>query len=175
MLNADSIGIEKHLYFVTKRLMIDTKEFFESVAKLQIALGIKSKKKSHKAISVINEDRQEFGVILGDKIDLSKALKYPITSIDLIMRNPDGTLQQISKNTFRNVLIDQSSVIQIQPLFQAYWIIDIKEWFTALIKIVTPNEPRKPESIEFVCDTYYSVSSKSCTHKEKGESDNVLI
>ena len=80
----------------------------------------------------------------------------------------------------KNFLIDQTSVIQIQPLFQARWIIEImrsvkskktyKKWFTALIKIVTPNEPWNPESTEFVWDTYHWVSSKSCTHKERGES-----
>ena len=40
-----------------------------------------------------------------------------------------------------------------------------KEWFPVSIKIVTPNEPWNPESTEFVCDTYRSISSKSCTHK----------
>ena len=65
----------------------------------------------------------------------------------------------------KNFLIDQTSVIQIQPLFQARWIIEImrsikskktnKKWFTALIKIVTPNEPWNPEFIEFVWDTYH--------------------
>ena len=45
-----------------------------------------------------------------------------------------------------------------------------KEWFTALIKIVTPNKHWNPKSIEFVCGTYRSVSSKSCTRTERGES-----
>ena len=44
-----------------------------------------------------------------------------------------------------------------------------KEWFTALTKIVTPNMHWNPESTEFVCDTYRSISSKSCTRKEKGK------
>ena len=81
------------LNFVTERLVKGTKGFFEPIAKLQIALGIKSKKKTPKAISVIKEDRQAFGVILGDEIDLSEALKYPITSISLSNENLDGTLR----------------------------------------------------------------------------------
>ena len=81
------------LNFVTERLVKGTKGFFEPIAKLQIALGIKSKKKTPKAISVIKKDRQAFGVILGDEIDLSEALKYPITSISLSKENLDGTLR----------------------------------------------------------------------------------
>ena len=102
-----------------------TKEFFEPIAKLQIAFGIKGKKKTSKAISVIKEDRQAFSVILGNEIDLSEALKYPITSIPLSIRNPDDTLRQSPKNIFRNFLIDQSSAIQIEPHFQTRWIIEI--------------------------------------------------
>ena len=45
-----------------------------------------------------------------------------------------------------------------------------KEWFTALIKIVIPNKYWNPESIQFVCDTYSSITSKSCMRKERGES-----
>ena len=44
-----------------------------------------------------------------------------------------------------------------------------KEWLTWLTKILTPNKHRNPELIEFVCDTYCSISSKSCTLTEKGE------
>ena len=75
LLNADRAGNEKYLNFVTKRLVKGTKRFFEPIAKLQIVLGIKSTKKTPKAISVIKEDRQAFGAILGDEIDLSEALK----------------------------------------------------------------------------------------------------
>ena len=45
-----------------------------------------------------------------------------------------------------------------------------KEWFSALIKIVIPNEPWNPESNEFVCETYHSVSSKSYSRKKRGKS-----
>ena len=45
-----------------------------------------------------------------------------------------------------------------------------KEWFTALIKIVTSNKHWNHESTEFVCDICRSITRKSCTRKEKGES-----
>ena len=45
-----------------------------------------------------------------------------------------------------------------------------KEWLSWLTKILTPNKHRNPESTEFVCDTYCSISSKSCTLTERGES-----
>ena len=145
LLNADSIGNEKYLSFVTERLAKGTKGFFEPIGNLQIALDIKSKKKTPKAISVIKEDRKAFGVISGDKIDLNEALKCSITSTPLIIENPDGTLRQSLKNTFRNFLIDQSSAVETQPIFQALWIIETmaimrgvksketyKDWFTVL-------------------------------------------
>ena len=56
MLNADSVGNEKDLNFVTERLMKETKGFFEPIAKSKIALGIESKKKTPKTISVTRED-----------------------------------------------------------------------------------------------------------------------
>ena len=79
--------------------MKETKGFFEPIAKSKIALGIESKKKTPKTISVTREDSQAFGVILGDKIDLSEALKYLITSIHLSKGNPHGTLDK-PKNAF---------------------------------------------------------------------------
>ena len=48
----------KYLNFVTERLVKGTRGFFEPTANLQIALGIKSKKKTPKAIAVIKEDMQ---------------------------------------------------------------------------------------------------------------------
>ena len=87
-------------------------------------LALKVKRKTPKAISVIKEDRQAFGVILGDDIDLVEALTYPITSLPLSIGNPGGTLGQSTKNTFHNFLIDQSSAIETQMPFLAGRIID---------------------------------------------------
>ena len=65
---------------------------------------------------------------------------------------------------------------------QAHWIIDTmtimrsvkskkiyEVWLSWLTKILTPNN-HNPASTEFVCDTYCSISSKSCTLTERGES-----
>ena len=73
--------------------------------------------------------------------------------------------------------------MQTQPPFQARWIIGTmaimrsvkskktyKEWFTALIKLVTKNKHWNSDSIGFICDTFRLISSKSCTHTEMGES-----
>ena len=71
LLNADSIDNEKFLNFVTERLIKGAKGFFEQIVKLPIALGMKSKKETPKAISVLKEHRQAFDVVLVDEIDLS--------------------------------------------------------------------------------------------------------
>ena len=41
-------------------------------------------------MSAIKENRQVFAVILGSKIDLNEALKFPITAVPLCLRNLDG-------------------------------------------------------------------------------------
>ena len=141
---------------------------------MQIALGTKSKKKTPKATSVIKEDRQVFGVILGDEIDLSEALKYPITSIPLGIGSPDGTLRQSPKNIFWNFLIYQSSAMETQPPFQARWIIDtmtimrsVKSKKTyALIEIVNPNKHWNPLNL-FLTHTVQLVEKVVRAQKEE--------
>ena len=98
------LGMKNVSILSPKECWKEQKGFFEQIAKLQIALGIKSKKKTPMRIAVIKEDRQAFGVILVNEIDLIEALKYPITSISLSIENPDGTLRQSPKNTFWNFL-----------------------------------------------------------------------
>ena len=56
---------------VMRNISKGAKGFFEQIAKLQIALGMKSKKKTPGAITLLKEHRQAFDVVLAAKIDLS--------------------------------------------------------------------------------------------------------
>ena len=50
---------------------------------MRIAFGIKNNNKNPKVILAIKKDTQTFGLIFGDKINLSESFRYPITSIPL--------------------------------------------------------------------------------------------
>ena len=54
-----------------------------NICEMRIALGIKNNNKNPKAILAIKKDTQTFGLIFGDKINLSESFRYPITSIPL--------------------------------------------------------------------------------------------
>lgn len=51
-----------------------TKSFFDPIKKIHLPTGLKNKKAKLKALSVVKEDRQAFGVIPGTNTDLSEAL-----------------------------------------------------------------------------------------------------
>lgn len=47
-----------------------------------------------------------------------------MTTISLALVNPDGSLQQVSKSTLRNQLIDESKTLSDVPNGKADWFID---------------------------------------------------
>lgn len=55
---------------------------------------MKSEKANPSTFSVVKEDRETFGAILGTNTDLSEALKYPITTVSLNKANLDHTLRK---------------------------------------------------------------------------------
>ena len=56
----------------------------------------------------MKEDRQAFGVVLGEEVNLEDAFRYPITSVPLNLANPDSTIRQNPKHHSCNYLIDIS-------------------------------------------------------------------
>ena len=56
---------------------------------------MKKPKKIRKIVSVMKEDKQAFGVMLGEKVNLLKeAFRYPVTSATLSLAFSDLTLGQ---------------------------------------------------------------------------------
>ena len=67
-----------------------------------IDTGIQKTKKAPRAISIIKEDTQPFGVICAKAVRLEEAFNFPITSIPFNLTYPEGTLRQYDKSNFRN-------------------------------------------------------------------------
>ena len=85
---------------------------------------MKKTKKIRKAVSVMKEDSQAFGVILGEDVNLEEAFWYSVTSVPLGLIFPDSSLKQNLTNHFRNYLIDLSKARESTPPNKAPWIID---------------------------------------------------
>ena len=56
--------------------MKGTKKFFDPIKKANLDTGIKRKPRANK-VSAIKEDRQAFGMVLSENIDLEEALNTP--------------------------------------------------------------------------------------------------
>ena len=89
-----------------------------------INTGLKKKKNIPKAVTIIKEDRQAFGLLLSKEMDLSEAFQYPITSVSLSIATPDSQLRSGPKYLFGNLLINESKAeTNISPE-NAIWIYD---------------------------------------------------
>ena len=65
---------------------------FDATRKTNLDTGIKRKPRTNKA-SAIKEDRQAFGIVLNENIDLEEALQYPLTTFPLSLATPEGNLR----------------------------------------------------------------------------------
>ncbi len=54
-------------------------------------MGIEKAKKTPKAISILKEDRQAFGLLVAKATSLEEAFSFPITTLPLSISNLDGT------------------------------------------------------------------------------------
>ena len=79
--------------------MKGTKKFFDPIKKTNLDTGIKRKPRANKA-SAIKEDRQAFGIVLSENIDLEEALQYPLTTFALSLTIPEGNLRQRNNKAF---------------------------------------------------------------------------
>ena len=59
---------------------------------------MKKTKNIRKAYSVMKEDRQAVGVMLGEEVNLEDAFRYPITSVPLNLAFSGSTLRQNPKH-----------------------------------------------------------------------------
>ena len=78
-----------------------------------------------KAVTVIKEDRQAFGLLLSKDVDLAEALKYSITSLPLSIATPDSKLRSDTKHLLRNLIIDEALIFlqKMQFGFTMVWLL----------------------------------------------------
>ena len=136
LLNAPKLGDDKYKSFVSERLVTGKVDYFSPIKKVGLNTGLKKTKRKGKVMSIIQEDRQGFGLLLSKNVNLEVALKYPITSVPLSLANPDGTLREAPKYLFRNDLIANAKALENVPPINARWIVDNM----AAIRCVKPKD-----------------------------------
>ena len=83
LLGAKDMGNKCYLDFVTQRLVDGTVQFFDRIPASKLKTGVETKKKKKKAVALLREDRQAFGVLAAKAISLNDAFNHPITTIPL--------------------------------------------------------------------------------------------
>ena len=104
-----------YLSFVNEHLKKENANFSDPMTKVNLNTGLKKTKKIWKPVSVMKEDRQAFGVMLGEEENLEETFRYPVTSVPLSLAFPDATLRQNPKYHFRNYLTDVNKVCESTP------------------------------------------------------------
>ena len=184
LLDAEKIGNSKYLEFVAERLVKGTKKIFDPIKKTNLDTGIKRKPRANKA-SAIKEDRQAFGIVLSENIDLEEALQYPLTKFPLNLATPEGNLRQRNnKALLRNSLITEANAIVGNPdLIRSRWIVNgmalirpLKTcqtydlYFESFIKFTSPPKFLEHIQIEIVNDIYkYESAKRNTTTKRRIE------
>ena len=102
MINAESIGDIKFLDFVESRLIRGNKDFFVAIPKTKLSTGVIKKKTTPKALTLMKEDRQAFGLIISKAVSINEAFMYPITSVPLALATTD---KASFRNSFKQIVI----------------------------------------------------------------------
>ena len=74
LIKVDKIGDEMKLSFVNDSLKKGKAVFFDPIKKFNLDIGFKKIKKIPKAVSVMKEDRQAFGVILRGRSETKRGV-----------------------------------------------------------------------------------------------------
>ena len=182
LINSGERGNELLKGFIQTRLIDGTVKFYDPIKKVNLDTGLKKKKNENKVLSSVKQDRQAFGMIISNNIDLEIAFSYPITDLPLSIANIDGTLRTGQKCLLRNHLITESNAeVETSP-HNASWIVDtmsiirtmkpektFKDFFRKLMNIVSPPSSFQPKRLELVNDVYKNRSIKSMARLKRGE------
>ena len=78
-------------------------------------------------MNVLKEDRQAFGLLVGEATTPEEAHSHPLTSVRLALATADRDLRQGTKAALRNYLIHESDPVCDKAPEKAHWLIDT-EW-----------------------------------------------
>ena len=126
LLKSSVLGEERLQTFINDRLLPSDERvsFFSPIKNPNLDTGLKKPKLTPKVITVLKEDKQAFGLLVGKSTSLQEAHSYPLTSVPLALASPDGDLRQGSKASLRNYLIEEFSAISAVASEGAKWIVD---------------------------------------------------
>ena len=183
MLDAPAIGNALFKKFVHERLESNKTGYFDPIKKVKLNNGVEKKKPIPKAVTLLKEDRQAFGLIIGKSVSLQEAFKYPITTVPLAVATTESTLRQSDKASLRNFLITESNSVSEEPPKNCSWFIDglaavrslqpkrtYREWLRNFLQFTKPPKDSEAIQVGLVNDTYKADSIKGGTRKERGES-----
>ena len=158
MIDAESVGDEKFMDFVESRLINGSVEFFVAIKKTKLLTGIIKKKSTPKAMAIMKEDRQAFGLIISKAISLEDAFIYPITSVPLALATTENGLKQSDKASFfliefhRNFLINTANSEVPEVPKYCTWLVDgmavvrsmkpkntYQKFYESLLNFITPD------------------------------------
>ena len=183
LIEAADIGNKRYAEFIKERLVSGKQSIFDPIKKQKLLTGMEKKKKVAKALSILKEDRQAFGLLVAKAVSIEEAFQFPVTTLPLSLATPEGQLRQSDKAVLRNYLIHESNALTIECPTDAVWIIDgmaalrsIKpkgtyaEWFLYVLQCSMPKTDARPQKIAFINDTYRVDSIKAGTRKTRGTS-----
>ena len=178
MLRAKTLGLEQYTQFVIDRLVKGTVEFFVPITINKLQTGIQVPKKTPKAVEVLKEDCQAFGIVISRALSREEGFKYPITSVPLSVATPDGDFRQSDKASLRHCLIEQSNSTTRDIPQKASWLIDglaavqtlkskstYGDWLISLMRFMTPPDVAEAILVGMANDTYQELNAKSSTRQ----------
>ena len=189
LLSSMEAGEKQFKDFVDLRLKTtgeDRMNLFDKLVNLKIRTGQEKAKKDSKAVNVLKEDRQAFGVLVGKATTPEEAHSHPLTTVPLALATQERDLRQGSKATLRNYLIDECTSIIEEPPNRGNWLIDgmaaVKsipsqmtwgEYADILLKFCLPPRQSKPLRIGIIFDSYSIATRKQLTQRRRGVSDRI--
>ena len=91
--------------------------------------------KDPKAVNVLKEDRQAFGLLVGKVTTSEEVHSYTLTTVPLALATPERDLRQGSKAALRNYLIEESNSITEELPTRGNWLLmDCLLWNPSLLK-----------------------------------------
>jgi hypothetical protein len=85
LLASNKVGKKCYEICVNDRLVKGEKSIFSPITRDKLRTGLSKKKVQPKAISVLKEDKQAFGVMIAKSATLEEAFRYPMTSVSLFI------------------------------------------------------------------------------------------
>ena len=111
LLNSDDIGevsLAKFLKDLIMKTNDDRMSIFDSITKSKIKTGMEKEKKESRKLDILKEDKQAFGLLVGNVSTPAEALAFPLTTIpNYALADVDKTLRsQATKSVIRNHIIE---------------------------------------------------------------------